>query len=239
MEMISQEARILAETYEVVQQRFAAIDDLAHGWEHVQRVYKLALMLAEEEKADRFIAGMAALLHDLGRTVPPASAANEARHHADLSIELARELLAAQQVPVDRQEAILHAIAAHSFSKNIVPRTLEAGIVRDADRLDALGAIGILRWAITGAMRRDAQTLSYAPDDPFAQQHTPDDKRYLLDHFYTKLFKLSDTMTTASGRALARQRTAFMQEYLAQLKQELTDPVLMNFDNQKRESCPP
>ena len=222
MEMNSQEARILAETYEVVRQRFAAIDDLAHGWEHVQRVYRLALALAEEEKADGFIVGMAALLHDLGRAAPRDSVGNKAQHHADLSVELARELLAAQQVPTGRQEAILHAIAAHSFSKNIAPRTLEAGIVRDADRLDALGAIGILRWAITGARRRDAHTLSYAPDDPFAQQHTPDDKRYLLDHFYTKLLKLSDTMTTASGRALARQRTAFMQEYLAQLKKEIT-----------------
>lgn len=221
MEMHLQETHILATTFEEVRRRFEALDDLAHGWEHVQRVYRLALSLAEQEQADRFIVGMAALLHDLGRTASYNHVDNEARHHADLSVDMARELLIAQQVPIEKQEAILHAIAAHSFSKNIAPRTLEAGIVRDADRLDALGAIGILRWVITGTLRRNTQTRTYHPDDPFAQQHTPDDKRYLLDHFYTKLLKLGDTMTTASGRALARQRTAFMHEYLEQLKKEI------------------
>ncbi|HLI08507.1 MAG TPA: HD domain-containing protein [Ktedonobacteraceae bacterium] len=224
MEMISQEAqetRVLTETYEEVQQRFAAIDDLAHGWEHVQRVYNLALLLADQEKADRFIVGMAALMHDLGRTVPQSANGKETRHHADLSIEFARELLDARQVPAEKQRAILHAINAHSFSRNIAPLTLEAGIVRDADRLDALGATGILRWAITGTMRRNAQTRTLHPEDPFAEWHTLDDKRYMLDHFYTKLLKLDDTMTTASGRALAQQRSAFMRAYLEQLRKEL------------------
>ncbi len=228
METISQEAqnareaRVLAETYEEAQRRFAGIEDLAHGWEHVQRVYHLALSLAEQEKADRFIVGMAALLHDLGRTASQNVDGKETRHHTDLSIELARELLDAQQVTADKQRAILHAIDAHSFSRNIEPLTLEAGIVRDADRLDALGATGILRWAVTGTMRRTAQTRNFHPEDPFAEWHTPDDKRYLLDHFYTKLLKLSATMTTASGRVLADQRTTFMREYLEQLRKEIS-----------------
>jgi uncharacterized protein len=224
MEMISQEAReaqVLVETYEEVQRRFAGVDDLAHGWEHVQRVYNLALSLAEQEKADYFIVGMAALMHDLGRTAPQSADGKETRHHADLSIELAREILNRHHVPVNRQRAILHAIDAHSFSRNIDPLSLEAGVVRDADRLDALGAIGIMRWAITGTIRRNAQTRTLHPEDPFAEQHAPDDKRYMLDHFYAKLLKLGDTMTTPSGRVLARQRTAFMREYLDQLKREL------------------
>lgn len=220
METISQETQILTTIYEEVRWRFSGLDDLAHGWEHVQRVYHLALWLAEEEKADRFIVGMAALMHDLGRAIPPDLTHHRSRHHADLSVELARELLA--QVPDGKQQAILHAIAAHSFSRAIEPQTLEACIVRDADRLDALGAIGILRLAITGTMRRDVQTRTYHPDDPFAQQHPLDDKRYLLDHFYTKLLKLGDTIITASGRALARQRTAFVHVYLEQLRRELT-----------------
>jgi uncharacterized protein len=222
METISQETQILTTTYEEVRRRFTGLDDLAHGWEHVQRVYYLALWLAEEEKADRFIVGMAALMHDLGRTDPHDATHPTPRHHADLSVELARELLVAQQVPGGKQQAILHAIAAHSFSRDIEPQTLEACIVRDADRLDALGAIGILRLAISGAMRRNAQTRTYHPDDPFAQQHPLDDKRYLLDHFYTKLLNLGDTIITPSGRTLARQRTAFVHAYLEQLRRELS-----------------
>jgi uncharacterized protein len=93
--------------------------------------------------------------------------------------------------------------------------------VRDADRLDSLGAIGILRWAITGTVRRTPQTQPYHPDDPFAGWHTPDDHRYMLDHFFTKLLKLSSTMSTQTGRALARQRTAFMHAYLDELRKEI------------------
>ncbi|HYX51408.1 MAG TPA: hypothetical protein VE843_16800, partial [Ktedonobacteraceae bacterium] len=118
-------------------------------------------------------------------------------------------------------EAILHAIAAHSYSLGIEPRTLEAKVLRDADRLDALGAIGILRWAITGTVRRTWDTYTYHPDDPFAEWHQLDDHRYMLDHFFTKLLKLSDTMATQTGRVLAQERTAFMRVYLDEFKKEL------------------
>lgn len=228
METVALEALVLKQTSEEVQRRFAGIDDLAHGWEHIQRVYTTALSLAEQEGADRFVVGMAALLHDLGRIAPQSSVdgtdgadGTPARHHADISVELAQEILDAFQVPVEKQQAIIHAIVAHSFSRNIEPLTLEAGIVRDADRLDGLGALGIIRWAVTGTQRRTPQTRTYDPEDPFAEHHTPDDKRYMLDHFYTKLFKLAGTMTTRTGRALAEQRTTFMRAYLDQLKQEL------------------
>ena len=192
------------------------LNDLAHGWEHVQRVYRLALHIAQQEGADRFIVGVAALLHDLGRLT-----GDETRHHADLSVIHARELLTRHQVPPDKQEAILHAIDAHSFSKGLQPRTLEARIVRDADRLDSLGAIGILRWAITGTKRGTPETRSYHPDDPFAERHPLDDRRYMLDHFYSKLLKLSDTMSTQTGRKLAERRTRFMRTYLDEFRDEL------------------
>src|SRR5579863_9392462 len=149
------QATIFAE----VKRRFATIDDPAHGWEHVQRVYTLALYLAKQEGADSFIVGVAALMHDLGRTVH-----DPTKHHAEISVILAREILHSQGVSPDIQQAILHAIDAHSFSHNIEPRTLEACVVRDADRLDGLGATGIIRWAITGAVRRTPQTLTYHPD---------------------------------------------------------------------------
>jgi uncharacterized protein len=115
----------------------------------------------------------------------------------------------------------LHAIIVHSFSRGIPPRTLEARIVRDADRLDSLGAIGILRWAITGTLRRSPQTKTHHPTDPFAEHHSPDDRSYMLDHFFTKLLKLGDTMTTKTGQTLAQQRLAFMESYLDELRKEL------------------
>jgi len=218
------ESQVLAQTYNEVQERFTGIDDLAHGWEHVGRVYKLALHIAGCEKADSFIVGMAALLHDLGRATHQDRAGSERQqqmHHADLSVTLASELLESYQVPTDKQEAILHAIIAHSFSKGIEPRTVEARIVRDADRLDGLGAIGILRWAVTGAVRRTPDTKSYHPDDPFAEWHNLDDSHYMLDHFYSKLLRLVETMTTETGRVLARERTEFMYTYLDEFRREL------------------
>lgn len=210
-------SHVLAIVYAEVEQRFTGIDDLAHGWEHVGRVYTLALTLAEREQADRFIVGMAALLHDLGRTAPH----TETMHHADLSVSLATTLMHTHSVPQEQQDAILHAIIAHSFSRGVEPQTLEARIVRDADRLDGLGAIGILRWAVTGAVRRTAETCSYHPQDPFGQHHTLDDAHYMLDHFYSKLLTLEETMLTETGRSLAQQRTAFMRTYLDEFKREL------------------
>lgn len=217
MKAIFNETQVLTDTYAEVQRRFTGLPDLAHGWEHISRVYTLALHIAEREEANRFIVGMAALLHDLGRAAPH----DTEEHHADLSVTLACELLNRQQVPLNIQEAILHAIIAHSFSKGIEPRTLEARVVRDADRLDGLGAIGVMRWAMVGAMRATPETLSYHPTDPFAEKRTPDDSAYLLDHFYKKLLTLAETMATETGRILAQRRTAFMRTYLYELKREL------------------
>jgi len=216
MKTTTDESQLLSDMYVEAQERFSLLNDLAHGWEHVQRVYRLALHIAQQEGADPFIVGVAALLHDLGRLTH-----DETRHHADLSVIHARDLLTRYQVPPDKQEAILHAIDAHSFSKGLQPRTLEARIVRDADRLDSLGAIGILRWAITGTQRGTPETRSYHPDDPFAERHSLDDRRYMLDHFYSKLLKLSDTMSTQTGRKLAERRTRFMRTYLDEFKDEL------------------
>ena len=209
-------SQVLLSVYTEVERRFQQVNDPAHGWEHVRRVYSLAEYLAEREGANRFIVGMAALMHDIGRLEH-----DEAAHHADLSVKSAAQLMNEYGLAPEIQDAVLHAIEAHSFSRNIEPRTIEARVVRDADRLDGLGAIGIMRWAITGTIRRTPETLSYNPTDPFAQQHTPDDKRYMLDHFYSKLLKLEDSMSTETGRKLARQRTAFMRLYLDEFKREL------------------
>src|SRR5262245_37854997 len=99
------ESQILAQTEAEVQRRFTGIDDLAHGWEHIQRVYRLALHIAEKEGADRFIVGMAALLHDLGRATPAEQPHAHHTHHADLSVDMARELLRGYDVVEQQREA--------------------------------------------------------------------------------------------------------------------------------------
>jgi uncharacterized protein len=211
-----EESQILSQVYSEIQARFNQFDDPAHGWEHIQRVYNLALYIAQQEGAHRFITGMAALLHDLGRL-----SHEQGHYHADVSVSEARELCHRRQIPPETREAILHAVIAHSFSRGVQPQTLEARVVRDADRLDGLGAIGIMRWAITGAVRHTPVTLCYHPNDPFAEHHTLDDSHYMLDHFFSKLLKLGDGMTTATGRELAEQRTAFMRVYLNEFRREL------------------
>ncbi len=233
------ETAIWGQIYDEVRQRFTAIADLAHGWEHIERVYRLALFIAEQEGAEPFIVGMAALMHDLGHAVANVSLATDVtdatdvslvadggaqkvkEHHADSSVKLARELMIRYGVAAEEQEAILHAIVAHSFSKGVEPRTLEACIVRDADRIDALGAIGIMRWAATGAVRFTRESRTYHPDDPMGKEHQLDDTRYALDHFALKLLRLQETMLTATGRALAQRRTAFMLAYLEEFQHEL------------------
>jgi len=216
MEAKSFESQVLSKVYEEMQQRYVGYDDPAHSWEHIKRVNRLALYVAEKENADTFIVGMAALMHDIGHLSNDTSL-----HHADLSMSIAGELLVAYDISAETREAILHAIAAHSFSLGIEPRTLEAKVVRDADRLDSLGALGILRWAITGTVRRTEETQTYHPDDPFAEWHILDDRRYMLDHFFTKLLKLDGTMATHTGRVLAQERIAFMRTYLDEFRKEL------------------
>jgi uncharacterized protein len=193
-------------------------EDPAHGWEHVQRVYHLSLHLAEQENADSFIAGMAALLHDLGRTTH-----DPLRSHAERSVVLATELLASFDLPPETRSAIFHAILAHSYSRGVDPATLEACVLYDADRLDSLGASGVMRWAMTRKLWRWPEGGTYHPDDPFALWRAPDEQRYLLDRFFTKLLKLHTAMKTATGRAMAERRTVFLRFYLQELQHELAE----------------
>ncbi len=217
VEAVSYQTNVLSLVHAEAYQRFTRVTDLAHGWEHVSRVYTLAQYIAEKEEADKFIVGVAALLHDLGRTVEE----DEQTHHSDSSALLAREIMQKYEIAEQTQQSIIHAILAHSFSRGIEPLTLEAHVVRDADRLDALGAIGIMRWAIVGEQRCTICTHSYEPNDPLALHRQPDDHTYMLDHFFVKLFKLEDTFTTDTARALAKRRTAFMHAYVDEFKREL------------------
>ena len=218
MEITERETAMLAEVSMEVQARFADFTDLAHGWEHVYRVYHLALRIAEQEDAHSFIVGMAALLHDLGRTTR-----DPKRTHAERSAILATELLAPYALPLDTEQAILHAIHAHNYRRGITPETLEARVLYDADRLDSLGASGVIRWAMTMKSKRWSEWKTYHPEDPFAAHRAPDEQHYLLDRFFTKLLALSEAMMTETGQALAQNRLTFFGLFLQELQMELVD----------------
>ena len=218
MEITEQAIQLLATVATQVQARFVDFTDLAHGWEHVHRVYHLALILSEREHADGLIVGLAALLHDLGRTTR-----GPARCHAQRSAKLAKKLLAAYDLSPETLQAILHAILAHSYRHGTCPETLEARVLYDADRLDSLGASGVMRWAMTTRHGRWPQTATYHPDDPFALWRVPDGQRYLLDRFFTKLLQLPESMTTTTGHVMAERRVAFLRLYLQELQQELAE----------------
>jgi uncharacterized protein len=218
MEITEQAIHLLAKIATEAQARFTDFSDLAHGWEHTHRVYHLAMHLAEQEHADGLVVGMAALLHDLGRTTR-----GPMRSHAERSAKLALKLLVEYELPCDTCHAILHAILAHSYRHGIEPATLEACVLYDADRLDSLGASGVMRWALSAKHGRWPQTRTYHPDDPFALWRAPDGQRYLLDRFFTKLSKLQEAMTTATGRNMAERRIVFLRLYLQELQHELAE----------------
>ena len=218
MEISERESSMLAEVFTKVQASFADFTDLAHGWEHVYRVYHLSLSIAEQEHADSFIVGMAALLHDVGRTIQEPK-----RPHAERSAIFAAELLTQYDLSDETQQAILHAILAHNYRRGITPATLEAKVLYDADRLDSLGASGLMRWAMTVKNKKWSEWKSYDPDDPFAIRRTPDDQHYWLDRFFTKLLSLPEVMTTDTGRAMAQRRLAFLRLFLQELQVELVD----------------
>ena len=213
-------SHILAEVSSVVEARFAHFNDLAHGWEHVQRVYYLAIQLAKQEQAAIFIVGMAALLNDLGRTV-----SIPMRTHAERSAVLATEILAPYNLSNGTQNAILHAVLAHSYRRGAAPETLEARVLYDADRLDSLGATGVMRWAMTTKRKQWPEMRTYDPGDPFAAKRVPNDKQFLLDRFFTKFLKLAETMKTATGLAMAQRRITFMGLFLQELQGDLTESM--------------
>ncbi len=191
--------------------------DAAHDLAHVRRVVAAARQIAAEEDARLEVVVPAAWLHDCV-TVP-----KDSPRRASASTEaaaLAGSFLHDAGYPRALIPAILHAIEAHSFSARIPPESLEARVVQDADRLDALGAIGIARCLMVGG---SLGLGLYDPAEPFPESRRPDDSAWVLDHFYVKLLKLPDTMQTEAGRAEARRRARFMENYLRRLRTEVNE----------------
>jgi uncharacterized protein len=189
--------------------------DPGHGPAHVERVVATALRLAREEGARVEIVLPAAWLHDC---VHVAKDSPDRAQASRLAAEHALRFLESAGYPEAYLPGIRHAIEAHSFSAGIAPQTLEARVVQDADRLDALGAIGLARCIAVGAAL--GRPL-YEPADPFCRTRAPDDRGASVDHFYTKLFGLAGSMQTPAGRREAARRTAFLRAFVTQLESEI------------------
>jgi uncharacterized protein len=187
----------------------------AHDFFHVERVVTNAVTIARAENVDEAIVAVAALLHELF-TLPKSHP--DSSRAGDICAEHARELLVNEGAPASLVDPVCSAIRDHAFSKGVVPDALESRVLQDADRLDALGAIGLARmWATCADMKRPF----YSPDDPLCTSRTPDDKSWGLDHVYKKLLVVPERLHLATSRALAKDRVAFIESFVAQLASEI------------------
>ncbi len=190
-------------------------NDSAHDFEHVIRVYKNAQKLSKKEKANEKLVLSAVLLHDI---VSYPKSDKRSKNSSIESAKKSKSILKKYGLSEEDITIIHDAIRDHSFSQNKIPQTLEGKILQDADRLDALGAIGIVRvFATSGSLNRPFYNIN----DPFCKKRNPNDKTWAVDHFFQKLLKLESLMNTKSGKTEAKKRTRVLREFLKQLKQEI------------------
>ncbi|MDQ4101176.1 MAG: HD domain-containing protein [Thermoproteota archaeon] len=188
----------------------------AHDFDHIMRVYKNAKKIGKVEGGDMEILLPAVLLHDI---IVFAKGSTNSSKSSDESAILAENILQGYGYTQDQINQICYCIRVHNYTKKVVPTTLEGRILQDADRLDALGAIGIARtFSVSGSENRPF----YNAHDPFWETHRSlDDKQWTLDHFQTKLLKLEEIMHTKTAKKIARERTRFMVLFIRQLQKEI------------------
>lgn len=191
--------------------------DPGHDVHHCLRVADWTLRLAEEPVQPR-LAIAAALLHDIVNV--PKNSPDRARA-SELSAERARQWLPEFGYSASEIELVAEAILDHSYSRGAVPKSALGRALQDADRLEALGALGLCRVISTGARMGAAY---FDAQDPWATARPLDDRAYSLDHFFTKLLKLPETLHTARGRAEAARRAAFLYAFIDQLGAEIGAP---------------
>lgn len=190
--------------------------DPAHDFLHVMRVYKNAELIGKKEQADMEILLPAVLLHDL--VVYPKGSSKTSKS-ADDSADLAEKALRRYGYSQDKIDRISYCIRTHSYSKRLIPSTLEGKILQDADRLDALGAIGIARtFSVGGSEKR----MFYNPADPFWKSRRElNDREWTLDHFQTKLLRLKKSMHTKTAQEIAKKRSEFMESFIRHMRNEI------------------
>ncbi|WP_078595760.1 HD domain-containing protein [Evansella clarkii] len=190
-------------------------DSTGHDWYHTDRVRKNAVHIAQKEGGDIFICEMAALLHD---------AADEKFNESEASgLEKVSSWLDSQEITSEEKETVLEVIRTVSYKggNNQDPVSIEGKIVQDADRLDALGAVGIARTFMYAGAKGDPMHL---PEERPREQMTKEEYRQgrstAVNHFYEKLLKLKDLMKTETGRELAEERHEYLKAFLHQFKEE-------------------
>ncbi|MEE8162518.1 MAG: HD domain-containing protein [Anaerolineae bacterium] len=186
--------------------------DAAHDFDHVLRVLALAERIGQADGAAMEIVRTATLLHDVARAEEERTGAC----HARVGAEQARQILAGH--PADKVEAVAQAIASHRFRDEVVPQTLEARVLYDADKLDAIGAIGIARaYALAG--KRGQRLWAGTPADSLAESqstdHTP------VHEFIFKLSQLKEALFTDTARQIAKERHRYMVEFFTRLEEEV------------------
>jgi uncharacterized protein len=191
------------------------INDSAHDFDHIMRVFKNAQKICKKENAREKLVLSAVLLHDI---VSYPKSNKRSKLSSIKSAEKSRNILKKFNFTKEEIQIIYDAIHDHSFSRHKIPATLEGKILQDADRLDAIGAIGIARvFAVSGSEKRPF----YNVKDPFCKNRTPNDEIWALDHFYRKLLKLEFLMNTKSGKIEAKKRTKVLKDFLNELKKEI------------------
>ena len=207
---------ILDNTIRFVKQRLQNTEG-GHDWFHIERVYKNALLIAENEECNLEIVKLGALLHDI---------ADSKFHNGDetLGSKIAREFLEGEKVDEETISHVLNIIENISFKGGNFDRKFnskELEIVQDADRLDAIGAIGIARTFNYGGFKnRTIYNPNIAPKLNMSQEEYKNSEAPTLNHFYEKLLLLKDKMNTESGKIIAKERHLFMEKFLSQFYAE-------------------
>jgi len=198
--------------------------DAGHDFSHIERVARMTVEIySKESKTRRHVATreeidactVAALLHDC---VPVPKNSPLRKESSRLASEKAREWLVELEWAPKSINEICDAILDHSFSSGRTPRSLLGEALQDADRLEALGAIGLYRVIATG-VSMGAELFN--SDDPWAKSRELDDRKYSIDHFFTKLLKLPETFRTAAAKEEAKKRTDYLQGFVDQLRGEI------------------
>ena len=180
-----------------------------HGFDHVDRVYRNALKISKDESVDMDIVKAATLLHDVARMT---ELKGEVSCHAEEGARMCKDILKKLNFPEEKIEAVSYAISVHRYSSGILPKTKEAEILQDADRLDALGAITIGRIFEFGGKKG---RVSYDPTDDMDAEYNTKKGHSSITHFYRKILKITpNKFHTKKAKEIAKGRYDFVKEFV-------------------------
>jgi len=192
-----------------------------HDMSHIERVERTCIRIHEKEGGDLQVIRLAALLHDVGIVREH----EEGGNHAEYSAEIAQEFLAENGAEAELIDHVTSCILTHRFSRGMRAETIEACILQDADRIDALGAVGIFRSLVSmGALRALKQTIGTVKETSM-NAYTEDPFDGFYDYMERKPFKIPERLNTQTAKDIAEQRLTIMRKYLDELKEETSGEI--------------